>query len=378
MTGRPTTEAPTWEQLIESISNGARHPEETNWAIYRYLRQNLDATDPKTARMLLAAYMKLRVKEPSLINSCMLAVAVKVSGEHAGFHFLKFLKAWGYDSCLRHEDRLRQTGKDGRQYPALAERTERALQAYLLRHPEESREGCPAIVSAYAATMFEKEQDGHKRHFVKLVAPNGTAFIADSHQFPCRPYEICGRMFDILTRVSKQGNGRAADIVLSKKAVQDVFATSVGYVDGIDESRGHIHVYDSRSRHFVAEKAQCAGRGVGKGRFVRFCPIIVQGDHFKRAAITASLDIYKGREAFGIYTARVMYANAREHYIRYSITSGSMSAEGGTMAKEGFASTAYMPEEARRQLAVGQTVRLTLFLKRGKDGIKRNHAAEVF
>ena len=101
-------------------------------------------------------------------------------------------------------------------------------------------------------------------------------------------------------------------------------------------------------------------------------------DHFKSAAITALLDTYKGREAFGIHTARIMYVNAQECYIRYSITSGSTAADGGTIAQEGFASTARMPEEARRQLAVGQPIRLTLFLKRGKDGVKRNYVAEVF
>ncbi len=378
MTTNPTTEVPTWDQLIESVSDGAKHPEETNWAIYRYLRQNYKSIGSKEARMLLATYMKLRQKKPSLINSCMLAIAVKVSEEYADFHFPNFLKAWGYDSCLRNEDRQRQTGKDGRQYPALIERTERALNSCLLHHPEESREGCHSIVMMYAATMFEKEQNGHKRRFVKLVAPDGTEFIADSHQFPCRPYEICGRMFDVLTRVSKQGSERAAEIVLSKKTVQEAFATTTGYVDGIDTSRGHIHVYDSMSRHFVAEKSQCPEKAAVKGSFVTFCPIIAQGDHFKSAAITALLDTYKGREAFGIHTARIMYVNAQECYIRYSITSGSTAADGGTIAQEGFASTARMPEEAKRQLAVGQPIRLTLFLKRGKDGVKRNYVAEVF
>ena len=92
MTTNPTTEVPTWDQLIESVSDGAKHPEETNWAIYRYLRQNYKSIGSKEARMLLATYMKLRQKKPSLINSCMLAIAVKVSEEYADFHFPNFLK----------------------------------------------------------------------------------------------------------------------------------------------------------------------------------------------------------------------------------------------------------------------------------------------
>ena len=66
MTTNPTTEVPTWDQLIESVSDGAKHPEETNWAIYRYLRQNYKSIGSKEARMLLSTYMKLRQKKPSL------------------------------------------------------------------------------------------------------------------------------------------------------------------------------------------------------------------------------------------------------------------------------------------------------------------------
>lgn len=375
-----TPRTTTWEQLLDIIATGASHPEETNWAIYRYLQQNHRTMGSVMARTLLAAYMKLHTRKRSLINSCMLGMAVKISELYADFRLPRFLEAWGYDACLRAEDRQRQTGKDGRQYPALQERVDRALQSYKLHHPEEEREECADIVSMYAVAVFEKGQNGRRR-FVKLVAPDGTAFVADSHQFPCRPYEILGHVFDVLTRMSKQGRERAAEIVASARGVEDVFSKEMGFVDGIDEGHGHIHVYDSQSRHFVADKAAlpvALRSSVAKGCFVWFCPIIAQGDRFKSAAIVGVVDKYKGREAFGVYTARVTYVNQKDSYLHYSIESAISETTEGVIAKEGFASTADMPEAVRRQITARQHVYLTLFLKRGKDGVKRNHVAEVF
>ena len=375
------SKCPSWDELMELISTGAHHTNETNWAIYRYLQRNYKTTGSVIARTLLSAYMKLRTQQPSLLNSCMLGIAVKISEQYADFRFPRFLEAWGYDGCLRDEDRQRQMGRDGRQYLALQERVDRALQSYRLHHPEEGREGCADIASMYAAAVFDKEQNGRRRCFVKLVAPNGTAFVADSHQFPCRPYEILGRVFDVLAHVSKQGSERASEIVVSASRVEEIFTSTVGFVDGIDEGHGHIHVYDSLSRHFVADKAalSVALRGsIVKGCFVRFCPIIAQGDHFKSAHVVGIMEKYKGREAFGIYTARVTYVNQKDCYLHYSIESAIPETNEGIIAKEGFASMQNMPEDVRCQIAPDQHVRLTLYLKRGKDGVKRNYVADVF
>ena len=219
-----TNKSVTWDELLESIATGATHPDDTNWKIFRYLQNNYKTMGAVTARTLLAAYMKLHVKRMSLIDSCMLGMAVNISETYSDFKLPKFLEAWGYDQFLRPQDLQRQTGKDGRQYLSLKERVERALQSYRLHHPEESDGECEGVVSMYAAKVFEKEKDGRKRRYVKLVATNGSELIADSHQFPCRPWEISGRMFDVLTRVSKQGNERVSDIVASRKHVDEVFS----------------------------------------------------------------------------------------------------------------------------------------------------------
>lgn len=372
------TQSVTWDELLESIATGAAHPEDTNWKIFRYLQNNYKTMGAVTARTLLAAYMKLHVKRMSLIDSCMLGMAVNISETYSDFKLPKFLEAWGYDQFLRPQDLQRQTGKDGRQYLSLKERVERALQSYRLHHPEESDGECEGVVSMYAAKVFEKEKDGRKRRYVKLVATNGSELIADSHQFPCRPWEISGRMFDVLTRVSKQGNERVSDIVASRKRVDEVFSVEVGFVEFIDESHGHIHVYDSQSRHFVADKSACSALKISVGNYVRFCPIIANGDHFKSAAIVSVMDKYEGRKAFGIYEAKVEYANVKDRYIRYSIESAIRYTPEGNIIKAGFASTANLPEDVRNGMVQGSHVHLILFLKRGKDGMKHNYVAEVF
>lgn len=376
-----TQQVLSWDELLESINNGASHPDETQWAIYRYLKENYKNEGSVMSRTLLAAYMKLHVNEPSLINSLMLGIAAKISEEYPDFRFPQFLKVWGYKGNLRNQDKERQTSKDGRTYLALVERVERALQSYLLHHPEEEREDCNLIVSMYAVKVFEKISDGKKRRYVKLVAANGSEFIADSHQFPCKPWEICGRLFDVLTRVSRQGKERASEIVVSKKRVDEVFSTQVGYVDGIDESHNHVHIYNAQSQHFVAEKStlstQSSIQNISNGSFVLFCPIIANGDHFKSAAIIRILNKDEGRKAFGMYEAEITFVNRQEQFIRYAITQDIRPTNEGTISKEGFASTAAISNDDKQKIAVGKHVWLLLFLKRGKEGTKRNHVAEI-
>lgn len=376
-----TQQVLSWDELLESINNGASHPDETQWAIYRYLKENYKNEGSVMSRTLLAAYMKLHVNEPSLINSLMLGIAAKISEVYPDFRFPQFLKAWGYKGNLRNQDKERQTGKDGRTYLALVERVDRALQSYLLHHPEEEREDCNLIVSMYAVKVFEKISDGKKRRYVKLVAANGSEFIADSHQLPCKPWEICGHMFDVLTRVSRQGKERASEIVVSKKRVDEVFSTQVGYVDGIDESHNHVHIYNAQSQHFVAEKStlstQPSIQNISNGSFVHFCPIIANGDHFKSAAIIRILNKDEGRKAFGMYEAEITFVNHQEQFIRYAITQDIRPTNEGTISKEGFASTAAISDEDKQKIAVGKHVWLLLFLKRGKEGTKRNHVAEI-
>lgn len=372
----------TWERLLELIETGASHPDDTNWAIYRYLQQNYMTMGSVMARTLLTAYMRLHAARPLLVNSCMLGMAVKISEKYADFALPKFLDAWGYDACLRAEDRRPQVGKDGRRHLSLQQRVERAMQSYRLRHPESRPAASDDIISMYAVTIFEKVLYGKKRRFVKLVAADGTSLIADSHLFSCRPYDTCGRLYDVLIRQSAEGNKRAAEIVASAKALKDVFPTKTGYVEGIDESHGHIHIYDELSRHFVANKMSVRmgpvpSDAIKAGCFVEFCPIIATADPFKSAAIIGTVEHREGLQKFGLYDAVITYVNTKDAYIHYDITSETKPTPEGAIARSGFASIERMEEETMRGMKVGDRVRLLLYLKRGRDGVKRNHVEEV-
>lgn len=325
--------------------------------------------------MLLAAYLKLPVDRPSLVHSCILGIAVKISSEYSDFQFPQFLQMWGYDRYLRNEDKQRQTGKDGRSYPSLMQRVERSLQSYALHHQSEMPHPVDGIKDMVAVKVFEKQMNGKRRYFAKLVASDGMELVASSHLFPCKPWEIQGRMYTVSVRVSKEGNERADEIVASVKNIVDVFPPVVGYVDGVDMGHGHYHVYDSLSRHFVAEKPSIM---VKQQDFVVFSPVIPAVDKFKSAIISNVMPHDEGVKAFGTMKAEITYLNADEGYLRYRITSPIADTPEGTLAEEGFARLSAVADDKMRQsLTVGDSVSLLLFLKRGKDGEKRNHVVGI-
>ena len=365
----------SWDDLLASMETAVSHPTDTAWNIFRYMQKNYKEMGSQQARTLLAAYMKLPVEKPSLIHSCMLGIAVKVSREYQDFRLPQFLQMWGYDSNLRSEDMQKQKGKDGRLYTSLKENTDRQLQSYLLHHQEDGVREIDGVKTMYGVKVFEKMVGGKRRYFAKLVAADGMELAADSHLFPCKPWEIQGQLFDVSIRTSKQGNERAEEIVMSRKRVEDVFPSIVGFVEGVDESHGHYHIYDPLSRHFVAEKPRMA---IKYGDFVTFSPIIPAEDKFKSAAVVSVMPHDEGVLAFGTYEAIVTYINPSDGYLRYRIISRIQETPEGTVTPEGFASLVNVSEsKLRSALSVGDSIRLLLFLKRGKDGVKRNYVAEV-
>lgn len=365
----------SWNELLAALETAVSHPIDTAWSIFRYLQKNYKEMGSQQVRTLLATYMKIPVDKPSLIHSCMLGMAVKISETYPDFRFPQFLEMWGYDKNLRDEDRQRQTGKDGRSYLSLKEKADRRLQSYLLHHQQDASQNIEGIKPMYAVKVFEHAVNGKRRYFVKLVAADGMELSADSHLFPCKPWEIQGKLYDVSLRTSRQGNVRAEEIVLSAKRVGEVFTTIVGYVEGIDEGHGHYHIYDPLSRHFVAEKPQMM---ITHGDFVSFSPIIPAEDKFKSAAVVNVMPRDEGLTAFGTYQSVVTFVNPTDGYFRYRITSPIQETPEGKITEEGFASLVNVKDdELRKSLKVGDTIRLLLFLKRGKDGVKRNHVADA-
>lgn len=368
----------TWEELLVSIENGEKHPDQTLWHIYHYLKANYISVGSQISRTLLVAYLKLRPEKPALINSCMLSLAVKISYQYKDFQFPEFLRHWGYGATLlRREDCLRERLENGREVMSLRERVEKALTSYRLHHPDCGYDNA-LIRTFYAVKVFETLHNGRKRRTVKLVDAGGSVLVADSHLFPCRPFEIQGKVFDVITRVSKKAgsNVYAEEAVLSNKAVHELFKPIVGLVGSFDVKHAHCHIFDAQSRHYVAERPRAVP---SSGSYILFCPVIMQNDNFKCAVIISVLPPEEGRKAFGMYEAVVKHVDYDKDYLKYELKVCPPDPN----ADDTYTSEAFMPLSLftnvsdRRQVKVGSHISLVLFLKRGSDGIKHNHVAEA-
>lgn len=423
----------TWDELQASIHSANPRPNEVAWNVYYYLKDHLpevkkvfgkqrdtsaaaqsDVLSSEEARTLLFIYMRLPIERPSLIHSCILTVAGRMAEAYDDFRFPAFLKLWGFPQALRSEDCQRQTTADGRSFLSLKEKTERRLQTYLLHHPEErdddvkpNDEASPAadcgIIQMLATKVFEYERNGRKMRAVKLIGADGDELLTDSHLFPCKPWEIEGRLFDVLRRKKKSGgqtngadsenvigaddNFTAMEVVVSAKRVAEVFPTVVGYVDSIDEQHGHVHVYDAWSRHFVANKKHTmmvGGGAIRQGAFVVFSPVIPKYDKFKSAVIDSVLDRDNGAKSFGQRKARVTFVDRVKGYCSWQLVEEDGAVrpivESGTSEPaftSGFINLSVLTNEQSAALSVGQELPLVVFLKRGKDKQKRPYVPVV-
>ncbi len=365
---------PTWDELMESINSVGEHPLDTGWSIYRYLNANYKTLGSKESRSLLAIYMKIPQALPSLLHSCMLNVSVKMSELYPDFNFAAFLQMCHYPQNLRPEDMEKQKGSDGRTYSSLKEKIEKALASYKLHNPESRTEEDETIVSMYAVKLFETERDGRKLRSVKLVASDGMELLADSHLFSCKPWEIVGKLYDVLIRTSKEGNRRASEIVVSNKKMSDVFETVVGYVDRYDAANGQYHIFDNQSRHFVAEKPVIKPI---VGSFVNFAPIIPNQDKFKSAYIYNNVDEAKGLESFGTYDAVVKYVNEEKGYFYYQLLKMPAETPEGEYTNEGSAQLSLVNVNGGSNLKVGMNIQIMLFLARGSDKKKHNRVVKI-
>ena len=145
----------------------------------------------------------------------------------------------------------------------------------------------------------------------------------------------------------------------------------IGYVDYYDEAHKFYHIYDSLSRHFVSVDPHIVPE---VGGFVEFTPIIPEDGKFKTAVVHRAFgeeDYLAAAEAFGTYDAIVTYVDEEKGYYGYRITSEIRKTPEGTITEEG---TAFMGAASYRK---GQQLKLLLFLKRGKDKVKRNYVAKT-
>ena len=370
---------PTWDELLVLMNDAQSHPLDTAWAIYRYMHTNLKQLTSQEARTLLASYMKIPIQHPSLLHSCMLTIAINMAEQYSDFRFASFLNLWGYPSNLRPEDSQRQNGKDGRHYLSLKEKAERALQKYMLHNADERTDGNAAnIRQAVATRVFAKENNWHRTNYVRLACNDGSEFLAVTQLFPCKPWEIHGQVFDILIKYSKEGKPNIIEIAASEKNVADLFPAITGYVSYIDEAHGHYHVFDGQSRHFVAEKPKTK---INTGDFVCFSPIIPKENKFKSAIINKTMSLTEGMNSFRSRHAKVTYADEEKGYAAWELIKGNDTESEIPPIKEigtespsytkGYISLNTLNMTKKLLPAIGDTINIIVFLKRGKDGIKR-------
>lgn len=145
----------------------------------------------------------------------------------------------------------------------------------------------------------------------------------------------------------------------------------IGYVDYYDETHRFYHIYDKMSRHFVTIDPHIEPE---VGGFVEFTPIIPEDGKFKTAVVHRAFgeeDYLAATEAFGTYDAIVTHVDEEKGFLDYRITSEIRQTPEGQITDEG---TAFM---GVMRYAKGQQLKLLLFLKRAKDGVKRNYVAKI-
>lgn len=92
------------------------------WDLYRHTKQlvELEPCNLGLIKRNLSDYLKLDVEKPSLLHTCILQLATKLTGE-GKFNMLAFSRLWNLD-FLRPEDFERHLAEDGKKYPSLAEK----------------------------------------------------------------------------------------------------------------------------------------------------------------------------------------------------------------------------------------------------------------
>lgn len=406
------------------------------WTVAKQIFLHIKEIDSLTCRQLLADCIKLPIERPSSLYSTLLSAAVKVAGTYPEFRFAAFVRMWGIKN-LRPDDSLRETGKDGKSYPSLTERTAKALGLSLLAYPEidapseGTASSLASFLSAHGYTIQQMivtrvrdvlGRDGRKYYFVTLTSPDGLEIEGIGNKlFPNPKYPLTegkrhfanvGQLYHCLLRAKAPVAGApSTDLtlvqgVLSLQKSTDVFPEEVGYIETIDPKSGMMHIYDRFSRHFVAHILRFSREQTGD--CVRFFPIIPQSSKFKTAIITAIVPASSDEIAPLLREIRITAVNKDKGYAAWELTDKSHpiteqlsalqlsqgetspafttgylnlpKAPASSSAPEASAPSrvVHAPVVPPSALTPGQTFRALVYLKRGKDRQKRPHIARLF
>jgi len=389
-------------------NNWKNNPQETRgWEIVKSLNDSLkakDASESVALRKLLAEYMKLGCKKPSRLHSAILSCAVKMAVTFPDFHFVPFLDLWGLEN-LRQEDSNTLTDESGKRLPSLAERMTKAYAYSLLFHPEERlsaeaesmikptliKKGfvtkchdsdVQIVISAIATRTFHTEVRRRKMLFVQLLTEDGEEIITEVHTVTAfskiRYNEIEGRLYNVILRTSDNGKRRVEAMCLSQRMVADCFETAIGYIEHVDTTHCHIHVFDNLSRHFVS-KYSTPTTVRKEGQYVEFIPVIPKEGNFKSAIIVRMMD--NGPEVFGYRNVVITYSDEEKGFAAWELLPESDGeihpiVESNAMtpqvpATKGYINQSLATTKGMSLPKIGDKLRIITFLKRGKDGKKR-------
>lgn len=398
------------------------------WTIVKVLLQHTDEVSSINARTLLADCIKLPLERPSKLYSTLLSAAVKVANSYPEFRFATFLKMWGLEN-LRPEDNERQHSQDGKVFPSLAEKTAKALAHSLLLHQEDvlTEELVPLLQSAgYVITTSPSKgdkrgslpmlvtrikqatgKDGRKYTFVTLTSVDGIEVETVSHSLqpsPLQPlpegkrhYVNIGQLYNCLLRNKGKVHDVASESVeptpselalaeayLSSQKPIEIFPTVIGYIEAIDTEHGHIHVYDTLSRHFVAPVQRFNKERAGD--FVRFIPVIPQASKFKTAILQATVPSDSSEVLSVLREIRITHINKEKGYAAWELVDKTRPitehlsplqlslGETSPSFTSGFLN---LTEELSSSSSSSSSLyKAFIYLKRGKDKQKRPHVAK--
>lgn len=408
--------------FAEAAPTDAKTISEYAWIIAKSLHHNHEQLGSYLCRQLLADYLKLPTERPSRLHSAILSAAIKVANTYPDFHFAAFLKIWSINN-LRHEDEERPKTTEGKRFPSLAERTARALAHSLLIHEEdidsfkaEASEKNDLLaahgysISPMLVTRIKEVlgKDGRKYCFATLTSPTGIEVesIVNSllpsplHPLPDgkRHYVNIGQLYNVLLQSNLEYSlTNHADVIpnrstqvlktayLSQRKVQEIFPTEIGYIESIDTTHAHMHVYDRHSRHFVAHRLHFSREQVGD--FVQFIPIVPQASKFKTAIILATVSSASDAVQSGFRTIRILKIDQEKKYATWQVFDkegpvieklSPLQVAQGLKAPYAFSGFIDISSNAAHpSFSEGDLYRAFVFLKRGKNGKKYARATNL-
>lgn len=173
--------------------------------------------------------------------------------------------------------------------------------------------------------LKRKNKTGNEYYVITMLSAQGTKAQTNGDKFKhlyeiTNPYTLIGQNYNV-KYAENDNHIKVVEISETTEEIDLSPMIRVGYIDGLDKSRGWYHVYGTDSAHFVAENPSVV---VKIGDFIEFYPIIPKDSTFKTAAITKRLEYKEGVEKFGTIKAVVARIDYSKHQFN-CVSEGGMT-----------------------------------------------------